>query len=178
MTQFRQDAAGLFITCALLLLSGCVPPEPEPNLLAPNEAQMKIRSVQTRTFEQRDRTHTVRAVIAALQDLGFIIERANDALGLVTAARFAEPNFYDVLSVTVIVRPEGLTADSQSVSRSTTDVPGRMAVRVNAIYNNRPIEDPKVYQNFFATLERSLFIAQSERPTATSPDQPSKLTAQ
>ena len=52
-------------------------------------------------------------------------------------------DYYDVLGVTVIVRQEA---------------EGRMMVRVNAIYNNKPIEDPKVYQNFFATLERSLFI--------------------
>jgi hypothetical protein len=31
-------------------------------------------------------------------------------------------------------------------------------IRANAIFNNKPIEDAKVYQNFFATLERSLFI--------------------
>jgi hypothetical protein len=35
---------------------------------------------------------------------------------------------------------------------------GRMLIRINAIYNNKPIEEPKVYQNFFATLERSLFL--------------------
>jgi hypothetical protein len=85
----------------------------------------------------------MRGVIAALQDLGFIIERANESLGLVTAARFAEPNFYDVVGVTVTVRPES---------------EGRMTIRANAIYNNKPIDDPKVYQNFFATLERSLFV--------------------
>lgn len=33
-----------------------------------------------------------------------------------------------------------------------------MMIRANAIHNNKPIEDPKVYQNFFATLERSLFV--------------------
>ncbi len=103
---------------------------------------MKIRSVQTRTFDMKDRQLAMRGVIAVLQDLGFIIERANEALGLVTAARFAEPNYYDVVSVTVTVRPEA---------------GGRMMIRANAIYNNKPIEDPKVYQNFFAALERSLF---------------------
>jgi len=129
---------------AIAMLQGCVPPQPGPELLAPTEAQMKIRSVQTRTFDVKDRQVAMRAVIAALQDLGFIIERANDALGLVSAARFAEPNYYDVLGVTVTVRPQA---------------EGRMMIRANAIYNNKPIEDPKVYQNFFATLERSLFIA-------------------
>jgi hypothetical protein len=104
---------------------------------------MKLRSIQTRTFEVKDRQLAMRGVIAALQDLGFIIERANEPLGLVTAARFAEPNYYDVVAVTVTVRQE--TAE-------------RLTIRANALYNNKPIDDPKVYQNFFATLERSLFI--------------------
>jgi len=140
----RRYVWGVIIGGAIAMLQGCVPPQPGPELLAPTESQMKIRSVQTRTFDVKDRQVAMRAVIAALQDLGFIIERANDALGLVSAARFAEPNYYDVLGVTVTVRPQ---AD------------GRMMIRANAIYNNKPIEDPKVYQNFFATLERSLFIA-------------------
>ena len=88
----------------------------------------------------------MRGVLAALQDLGFIIARANEPLGLVTAARVAEPNYYDVLGVTVTVRPQD---DDKTM------------IRANAIYNNKPIEDPKVYQNFFASLERSLFITKN-----------------
>ncbi len=128
---------------AAALLCACAAPEPSPDLLAPTEAQTKLRSFQTRTFDLADRKKAMRGVIAVLQDLGFIIERANEPLGLVTAARFAEPNYYDIVEITVTVRAqEG----------------GRMEVRANAIYNNRPIEDPKVYQNFFAALERSLFL--------------------
>jgi hypothetical protein len=139
----RRAFAGIIIIAVAMTLYGCAAPEPTQDLLAPTEAQMKIRSLQTRTFEVKDRQQAMRGVIAALQDLGFIIERANEPLGLVTAARFAEPNYYDVVGVTVTVRQQEA---------------GRMMIRVNAIYNNKPIEDPKVYQNFFATLERSLFI--------------------
>ena len=140
----KQPAVGGIVAIAVLLITqGCVAPQPSQDLLAPTEAQMKIRSAQTRIFDEKDRQVAMRAVMAALQDLGFIIERANEALGLVSAARFAEPNYYDVVGVTVTVRPQ-------------TD--GRMMIRANAIYNNKPIEDPKVYQNFFATLERSLFV--------------------
>ncbi len=129
--------------CSLLACSA--PPKPEPRLLAPTEEQMKLRSYQTRTFDVGDRQRAMRAVIATLQDLGFIIERANEPLGLVTAARFQEPNYYDVIAVTVTVRPqEG----------------GRMMIRANAIYNNAPIEDPTAYQNFFASLQRALFLGQ------------------
>ncbi len=139
----QRAVRGIIVLIGALLLHGCAAPEPTQDLLAPTEAQMKIRSVQTRTFDVKDRQLAMRGVIAALQDLGFIIERANEPLGLVTAARFAEPNYLDVVGVTVTVRQQEA---------------GRMMIRANAIYNNKPVEDPKVYQNFFATLERSLFI--------------------
>jgi hypothetical protein len=141
-----ENVAGILAVSVLIFIQGCAAPQPSPDLLAPTEAQMKIRSLQTRSFDIKDRQLAMRGVIAALQDLGFIIERANEPLGLVTAARFAEPNFYDVVGVTVTVRSEA---------------EGRMTIRANAIYNNKPIEDPKVYQNFFATLERSLFVTKN-----------------
>jgi hypothetical protein len=143
MTNTRHIWGSLLLAGSFLLY-GCTTPQPPQDLLATTEAQMKIRSVQTRSFEIKDRNTAVRGVIASLQDLGFIIERANEPLGLVTAARFAEPNYYDVVSITVIVRQ---------------DTKNSLTIRANAIYNNKPIEDPKVYQNFFTSLERSLFQA-------------------
>lgn len=135
----------VLIGAAVLLGQGCIP-QPSEDLLAPTAAQMKLRSFQSRTFEVEDRQVAMRGVIMALQDLGFAVERADEPLGLVTAARFAEPNFYDVVGVTVTVRQQA---------------EGRFLIRVNAIYNNKPIEDPKVYQNFFATIERSLFVSRN-----------------
>jgi hypothetical protein len=130
-----------------LLLAACASPPEEPEaLLAPTEEQMKLRNLQTRVFDVSDRREAMRAVIGALQDLGFIIERANEPLGLVTAARFAEPDYYSVLGVTVIVREVG---------------EGRVEIRANAIFNNEPITDPETYRNFFATLERALFVGRS-----------------
>jgi hypothetical protein len=150
-----RSGRGLRALCgaggALLLaatLAGCASPPKEPDtLLAPTEEQMKLRNMQTRTFDVADRLTAMRGVIAALQDLGFIIERANESLGVVTGARFAEPNYYDVVGITVTVRPLN---DAQTT------------IRANAIYNNQPISDPAVYQNFFATLERSLFIGRNQ----------------
>ena len=141
----------LFVRLALVaaawLACGCAsPPEPPTNLLAPDSQQAALRAMQTRTFDVSDRQQAMRGVIAALQDLGFIIERANEPLGLITAARFAEPQYADVVGVTVTVRPLA---------------EGKMEIRANAIYNNVPISDAKVYQNFFATLERSLFAGRN-----------------
>ena len=133
------------LVAAALLALGCTP-QPGEDLLAPSVAQMRLRSFQSRTFDVQDRPLALRGVIAALQDLGFGVERADEPLGLVTAARFAEPNFYDVVRVTVTVRP-------------VTE--GRVLIRVTAIYNNKPVDDPKIYQNFFATVERSLFTSRN-----------------
>ncbi len=133
-----------------LFSHGCAAPEVKQDLFAPTDAQMKIRSLQTRTFDLTDRNAAIRGAIASLQDLGFIIERANEGLGLVTAARFAEPNYYDVVTVTVTVRQETVE---------------KMSIRANAIYNNKPIDDPKVYQNFFASLQRTLFLSQESKPS-------------
>ena len=141
--NWTQVVGAVVIVTGSVMLQGCVAPEPRQELFAPTDAQMKIRSAQTRTFEVKEQTVAMRGVIAALQDLGFIVERANEPLGLVTAARFAEPNYYDVLGVTVTVRPQQ---------------DGKTMIRANAIYNSKPIEDPKVYQNFFAAVERSLFL--------------------
>ena len=131
---------------AVSLLACASPPAPGPGLLAPTAEQMKLRSFQTRTFDVKERKRAMRGVIATLQDLGFIIERANEPLGLVTAARFQEPDYYSVVGITVTVRPQ---AD------------GQMMIRANAIFNNQPVEDPEAYQNFFAALERSLFIGRN-----------------
>jgi len=139
--------AAALVVALLSGVGGCASPPPEPvNLLAPTEEQMKIRNLQTRVFDVSDRRAAIRGVIQALQDLGFIIERANEPLGIVTAARFAEPNFYDVVGVTVTIRASSET---------------QMTIRANAIFNNEPITDPEVYRNFFATLERSFFIGRS-----------------
>ena len=136
----------LSLLVVAIVAGGCASPPEEPvALLAPNEEQMRIRSMQTRSFEITERRVAMRGVISALQDLGFIIERANEPLGLVTAARFAEPRYWDVIGVTVTVRPEE----------------GGIAVRMNAIYNNQPVTDPEVYRNFFASLERALFADRS-----------------
>lgn len=130
----------------LAMAAACAsaPPQ-EQELLAPSEPQMKLRSAQSRTFEVASREDALRGIVDALQDLGFIIERANVEMGIVTATRFVEPNYYDVLGITVTARPQG----------------GKMLIRANAIFNNQPLSDPEEYQKFFATLERSMFMGRN-----------------
>lgn len=133
----------LLLVYLVVLLQACTgtPEKPPEGLLSLTEAQMKMRSFQSRVFDAKDQKKVLRAVVAALMDLGFIIERVNVPLGLVTAGKFAKDGFVEA---TVTVRPKG--------SEQTE-------IRANALFNTRPIEDPKAYQNFFATVQRSLFLS-------------------
>ena len=134
----------LFALSLVFLLQACAggPQKAPKELLALDEAQMKIRSFQTRAFDIKNENKVLRGVVAALQDLGFIVERANGLMGLVTAGKFG-PNGNGFVELTVVVRAKGEE---------------RTEVRVNALFNTKPIEDPKIYQNFFIAVERSLFV--------------------
>lgn len=131
----------LLILCLSFLLHACAGGQPPKELLALTDAQMKIRSFQTRAFDVKDQNKVLRGVVASLQDLGFIVERANGPMGLVTAGKFG-PGGRGFVELTVTVRAKG---EKQT------------EVRVNAIFNTQPIEDPQIYQNFFIAVERSLF---------------------
>jgi hypothetical protein len=119
-------------------------------VLTSPESQLKLRSIQSRAYDTTDRQMVLRGVIATLQDLEFMIEAADAALGTVTARKFlllrGTPVASD-LTLTVTVRPRGEK---------------QMLVRLNAEFNRKAVEDPEVYQSFFVALGKSLFLSGQE----------------
>jgi len=105
-----------------------------------DESQLQKRSYQSRTFETNDKEKVLRTIISTLQDLGFVIERADLVLGSVSGTKLDKQ--YRA-RITVSVRKKGTA---------------RMLVRANAQFNVSPVEDPKQYQNFFSSLEKALFL--------------------
>jgi hypothetical protein len=81
----------------------------------------------------------MQTIIATLQDLGFVIDKASFEVGSVSGTKL---NGYRV-RMTVIAMPRGNE---------------QMTVRANAQYNIEPINDPAIYQQFFAALEKSMFL--------------------
>ena len=128
-----------------VLLVGCVS-TPPPAVFETGSA-LEVRSYQTRVLQDVDRDTALRAVIATLQDLGFVLDSADATLGTVTATKLAQHQ----VRMTVSVRQGN---DRQIVVRASADysepLAGRSAVR---------IEDPATYQDFFQALERSAFLA-------------------
>jgi hypothetical protein len=77
--------------------------------------------------------------MATLQDLGFMIGQADEALGSVRAIKLD----CSAVRITVNVRSHG---------------EAQMRVHVNARYNLKAIEEPELYRRFFAALEDSMFL--------------------
>jgi hypothetical protein len=124
----------------LLSVQGCAPVHEQVLDTSETQTQLQMRQVQSRTFNTSDKERTMRAVIATLQDLGFVIDKADLPLGTVSATKL---NGY-AMRMTVSVRPKG---------------EGKMVVRANGQMNTTPITAPEPYQSFFRALERSIFLA-------------------
>ena len=54
------------------------------------KSQVRLRSAQSRVFEDTDKRQMLEAVVATLQDLGFQIEVLDETLGIVTAKKFLD----------------------------------------------------------------------------------------
>ena len=139
-----MNARTLGMLFMLVVLAGCAAPTAS---VTAGGNQAELRQIQTREYQQLDRRSAMRSVIATLQDLGFVIDRAEYELGLMTATRFEEkagPRVDNhIVRVTVTV---------------TERADQRLSVRANARYGETAIEDPEAYQDFFAALDKSLFL--------------------
>ncbi len=126
--------------CLLVLFAGCAGIGSRAQVLGTDESQVKLRSIQTRAFDTADKDKMLRTVISTMQDLGFVIQRADDELGSVTGSKFLKNQ---VLNLTVTVRPRG---------------GAQLLVRANAQYGLVAVEDPESYQDFFDALGKAMFL--------------------
>lgn len=141
-----RSALGLLVVC--LLASGCQ--SSKQQLLSAGGSQVELRSYQTRIFDTADRRAALRTVIATLQDLGFVIDKADDVLGMVSATKLDRYS----LRMTVSVRPRGKA---------------QLSVRANAQYGVTAVEDPGPYQDFFAALSKAMFLTANLDRASTPP---------
>ena len=111
----------------------------QQNILETSEPQVKLRSMQSRVFDIADQNLLLRTIIATFQDLGFVIDDAEESLGTVSGTKRSGYS----LRMTVSIRPRGTQ---------------QMIVRSSIQFNLQTIEEPEPYQYFFATLSKALFF--------------------
>lgn len=122
----------------ILLLGGCQM-DSRQQVLATTNTQAAQRAISTRVFDTSDQTKVFQAAISTLQDLGFIVERADKVLGTVSATRAG----VNLVRFTVSLRPMGTT---------------RTIVRASGQLDQHELSDPAPFQRFFDSLSQSLFL--------------------
>jgi hypothetical protein len=121
------------------VLAGCAT---TPFDVAGTAAPLELRSVQTREYDHLEKTLTMRAVIATLQDFGFTIDLADTGLGIVTGTR---AHSHDMrMTVTVVQK----SADEVSV-------------RASARVGEQSITEAATYQDFFVALDKAMFLVRN-----------------
>jgi len=135
LRKFSTIAVLVFFVC---VVSGCA--TTSKKAFEVNESQLKTRSMQTRAFDTTDKKKMMQTVISTMQDLDFVIDKADLLLGSVTGTKFTK-NMNVAMTVTVRERGEK-----------------QLLVRCNAQYGITTIEDPVTYQDFFNVLGKALFL--------------------
>ena len=135
----RKLLVGSVILSSAIALTGCETMQARVLDSSTNKSAVQLRSMQSRAFETTDRQKTMRTVIATLQDLSFVVDKADMELGSISATKL---DGY-ALRMTVSVRPH---------SHKT------VIVRSNAQFNITPVTEPKPYQDFFVALEKAMFL--------------------
>lgn len=124
------------------LLSGCA--STHNDVLGTTQTQVQMRNYQSRMFDTSDKAMVLRAVVSTMQDLGFIIERADEKLGTISGTSYVKAN------------ASKLTVSVREINAN------QIVVRANGQVGLKALEDPIPYQNFFNALGQSLFLEAHE----------------
>jgi hypothetical protein len=139
-------------------------------------SQLQLRAAQSRVFDTTDRRRILTAVVATLQDLGFMIRVLDEELGIVSGRRFEEiegggafydPTYHTYASDSLLLFSRtymswGPFYHRSDLVRVTVTVrkrnEGQSVVRASAQYYLDAVEDPEPYQRFFRALEQAMFL--------------------
>jgi len=170
-----------FVAFLCLGIIGCV--SAPAGFLKPSEGYLERRQLQTRQYDTTNEEQIVSAVAGVLQDLGFTLDDSETKLGLVSASKKADATSKGQIAGAVLL--DMLSAVGGSYSNNTArcdksqiikasviarpSLDGKkMMVRVtfqrivwnmsNQISRVETINEPLMYQKFFDSLSKSIFL--------------------
>lgn len=137
---FRPALLPIMLLASLMPMIAACQMDSRQQVLATSNTQAAQRAISTRSFDTGDQSRVFQATIAALQDLGFVVDRADAALGTVSATRYGG----NLIRLTVSLR---------QIS------PRQTVVRASGQINQVALSDPKPFQRFFEALSQALYLA-------------------
>ena len=164
----KIKAVSIFITSLIIL--GCT-----TTPATPPKTQLEIREFQTRDYDTSDVKMVMKSLLNVLQDDGYIVGTASMELGLLSASK--EVNIENKGEAVIMTILGGQHARWTKQSRllcsgNVTEMGKVTKVRVNfqlktfdnkgAMIDVKTIEDPQFYQEFFAKVDKGIFIGKQK----------------
>jgi hypothetical protein len=174
--MFRRLSVQKLMLCgitAVCSVGGCASKIPK-NALAMRPQSLEWRQRSTRRFSTTDEKQILSASAGLLQDMGFIIENSESDLGLIVASMdrtaIEGGQVTGKVFVFLLLRVDMPIDRNQKIRASIVTHPSgnEIAVRVTfqrIVWNDRnqicklePLDDPKLYQEFFDKLSHAVFL--------------------
>lgn len=164
----------IYFCANLIICSGCGVVESTASLFEKKhkpKSQLETRQMQTREYETKDTMMVMKAMLNILQDDGFIIRQANTDLGFFNATKTIDKE--DTLAKvwgTFWWGPHATWKENSIIdcTANVSEFGEKTRVRINfqvKVMNNRggceevhEIDDLKYYQEFFAKVDKGIFI--------------------
>ncbi len=172
-STLRVAAAALIFTLGLGACLHVIPPQ----ALKLTHQSLERREAQTRRFETGDEARLLSASAGVLQDLGFTLDESETRLGLVVASKDRDAvEAGQVAAAIIMALISGVTIPidaKQKIRVSLVTRPvGNEAKHINVrvtfqrivwddrgqISRREALDDPKMYQEFFAKLSKAVFL--------------------
>ncbi|MBE8158566.1 MAG: hypothetical protein HAW59_04150 [Betaproteobacteria bacterium] len=167
----------VFVSVALLAASGCAPTIP-PDALQLKKESLALKQLQTRRFDGIAEKELLVACAGVSQDLGFTLEESETDLGVLVGAKDrtavqagevalvlmvallgggAQPfDEKQKIRLSIVSRPVGESSINNHYVRVTFQ---RIVWRSDGtVSKQESLEDPDIYQEFFAQLSKSVFL--------------------
>lgn len=164
---------------SILFVTGCQTIPKDALTLSPES--LAQRQMQTRKYETKDESKILAACAGLLQDLGFNLDESETKLGVITSSKmrsavsagqqvgmvfvallgggYMSTDKEQKMRASVITRPVGehreCTAVRVTFQRIVWNTQGQVTVSESLI-------DPKIYQEFFDKLSKSIFLEAQE----------------
>ena len=160
----------LFFLFFPLIIAGCVTTQPKVE-----KSQLQIREFQTRSYDTPDVKMVMKAVMHTLQDDSYIIKEANVDLGLLTAQKEVDVSNQTEAVLTTIFAGAQARYKKNSIieaSANVSDFGTQTKVRINfqskvmdnhgGVISVKQVDDMKFYQEFFAKVDKAVFLAKEK----------------
>jgi len=167
----------LFIV-AVLLMTGCQTLPKDALSLSPES--LAQRQIQTRKYATTDEAQVLAACAGLLQDLGFNLDESETKLGVISASKMRSAVSAGQITAAILFALLGapMPTDKEQkmrasvITRPAGDRGEHIAVRVtfqrivwntqNHVTTSESLTDPKIYQEFFDKLSKSMFLEAQE----------------